>query len=106
MSQSQHADVVRIATVRDWRSVENATRRVSQLPAILLHQEQAGEIAKSQLPCVCMPLALVQTYRADLITCPLHPNIVLVSLASYEELPGDRLADTGNPCQATRPVWG
>jgi len=88
------------------RTINNATRRVSQLSAILLRQEQAGEIAKSQLPCVCMPMALVQTYRAHLITCPLHPNIVLTSLASYEELPGDRLAGTGNPCQAIRPVWG
>src|SRR3954470_152528 len=34
----------------------NATRRVSQLSAILLHQEQAGEIAKTQLLCVRMPL--------------------------------------------------
>ena len=34
----------------------NATRRVSQLPAILLHREQAGEIAKTQLPCVRMSL--------------------------------------------------
>src|SRR5882762_5413631 len=32
----------------------NATRRVSELSAILLHQEQAGEIAKTQLPCVRM----------------------------------------------------
>src|SRR6266576_641429 len=32
----------------------NATRRVSQLSAILLHQEQAGEIAKTQLLCVRM----------------------------------------------------
>src|SRR5215831_14860095 len=34
----------------------NATRRVSQLSAILLHQEQAGEIAKTQLFCVRMSL--------------------------------------------------
>ena len=34
----------------------HATRRVSQLSAILLHQEQAGEIAKTQLLCVRMPL--------------------------------------------------
>src|SRR5215470_20066570 len=35
----------------------NATRRVSQLSAILRHQEQAGEIAKTQLLCVrmCLP---------------------------------------------------
>jgi len=33
----------------------NATRRVPQMSAILLHQGQAGEIAKIQLPCVCMP---------------------------------------------------
>ena len=33
----------------------NATRRVSQLSAILLHQEQAGEIAKTQLLCVYLP---------------------------------------------------
>jgi hypothetical protein len=34
----------------------HATRRVSQLSAILLHQEQAGEIAKTQLLCVRMSL--------------------------------------------------
>jgi len=34
----------------------HATRRVSQLSAILLHQEQAGEIAKTQLLCARMPL--------------------------------------------------
>src|SRR5215469_16091621 len=43
-----------------WRQeldTRNATRRVSQLSAILLHQEQAGEIAKTQLLCVrmCLP---------------------------------------------------
>src|SRR5438477_7178410 len=32
----------------------HATRRVSQLSAILLHQEEAGEIAKTQLLCVRM----------------------------------------------------
>src|SRR6516165_3367778 len=83
------------------RTMNNATSRFSQLSAILLHQEQAGEIAKPQLPCVCMPLALVQPYRAHLIRCPLPPNIGLASLAAYEQLPGDRLAGTGNPCQAT-----
>src|SRR5262249_15428723 len=35
----------------------NATRRVSRLSAILLHQEQAGEIAKTQLLCVRMSLS-------------------------------------------------
>src|SRR5215813_8133473 len=32
----------------------NATRRVPQLSAILLHRGQAGEIAKNQLPYVCI----------------------------------------------------
>jgi len=39
----------------------NATRRVSQLSAILLHQEQAGEIAKTQLLCVRMFSATIGT---------------------------------------------
>src|SRR6266403_4860261 len=41
------------ATVADLYK-RNATRKVSQLSAVLLHQEQAGEIAKTQLLCVRM----------------------------------------------------
>lgn len=40
---------------------ERATRRVSRLSAILLHQEQAGEIAKTQLLCVRMSLPRFET---------------------------------------------
>jgi hypothetical protein len=36
-------------------SIRNAARRVPQLSAILLHRGQAGEIAKTQLPCVYIP---------------------------------------------------
>src|SRR5215475_10579006 len=44
----------------------NATRRVPQLSAILLHRGQAGEIAKNQLPYVC--ILWTQTETSPLIS--------------------------------------
>ena len=50
----------------------NASRRVSQLSAILLHQEQAGEIAKTQLPCVRMSPPRLKGNRGN----PCQPQFI------------------------------
>ena len=55
--------VLYVTATRKLR-IDCCSRRVSQLSAILLHQEQAGEIAKTQLLCVRMPLP-----RSEQKTC-------------------------------------
>ena len=85
------------------------------MSAILLHQGQAGEIAKTQLPCMCIPFASMQIrilpihkFVETFVFLPHTSNTPETGLAipvSYEELRSGRLANIGNPRQARQPVW-